>query len=257
VAARQARRQVAKFCAGWDFYDREELYDKAKGTQWRLARRAICEQVSALLGSFPNAPQTPEVFVPTLIEELVAANPTAVQLEAACRWLRRNCTFVPSVGEILKAIRKPKMVPCWDAFYEDDTGERNIIWAHKELEKAVAQQATSELVMALAFALLRADQVGGADALGEAMTAAEAQHGHRAFMAAFDEFERLRRDLYDGCRAHAIRELAEAMGAGLPAATRARGQTLGAKVQVAPGWLPPGQDAPALRQGKPLMRFGA
>ena len=71
-----------------------------------------------------------------LIEELVAANPTAVELEAACRWVRRNCTFAPSVAEMLKAIREAKL-PCGE-FDDDCDGEAAIIWVHKELEKALA-----------------------------------------------------------------------------------------------------------------------
>jgi hypothetical protein len=45
-----------------------------------------------------------------LIEEIAAADPSAVALEAACRRLRRNCTFLPSIGEVLKALRKAR--PC-------------------------------------------------------------------------------------------------------------------------------------------------
>jgi hypothetical protein len=76
------------------------------------------------------------VFTPMLIEEIAAVDPHAVKLEAACRRLRRNCTFVPSVGEVLKALRKVK-TPCWDAFDEYD-GEAAIITAHRELEAALA-----------------------------------------------------------------------------------------------------------------------
>jgi hypothetical protein len=81
--------QYREGCERDELYD--ERYDKAKGTTWRLGRRVICEQVSTRLGSVPNAPQVPEVFTPMLIEELVAFSPSATQLEAACRWLRRNC----------------------------------------------------------------------------------------------------------------------------------------------------------------------
>jgi hypothetical protein len=131
--------KVAKFVDGWEFYEREEQYEaKGDNTKWRLSRRVVCEQVSALLGSFPNAPQVPEVYTRRIIEELVAANPSAVQLEAACRRLVRNCTVVPSVAEALKAIGEVK-VPCMDAFDADgDDDELTIIWVHKELEKALA-----------------------------------------------------------------------------------------------------------------------
>jgi hypothetical protein len=59
--------KVAKFVDDWDFYERDELYDeqydKAKGTQWRLARRIICEQMAALIGAYANAaPHAPEAY---------------------------------------------------------------------------------------------------------------------------------------------------------------------------------------------------
>jgi hypothetical protein len=127
---------VAKFIEGDKFYDRDELYDTKDDSKWGLARSVIAEQVAILVGSFPNAPQAPTVFTPMLIEEIAAAGPHAVKLEAACRWLRRNCTFVPSVGEVLKALRKVK-TPCWDAFEEYD-GEAAIVHARRELEAAIA-----------------------------------------------------------------------------------------------------------------------
>jgi hypothetical protein len=65
--------------------------------------------------------------------------------------------------------------------------------------------ATSETVMAIACAFWRAEQAG---TLGAAMTAAEAQYGHRDTMKAFDVFDRMRRDTR---RAAALRALAEAM----------------------------------------------
>jgi hypothetical protein len=130
--------KVAKFVEGWEFYDRNELYEKDDDGVLQLRHHVICEQVATLLGTFPNAaPHSPEVYTPRLIEEIVAANPGAIQLEAACRWLLRNCTFLPTVAEMLKAIRGAK-VPCWDAFGQDDDGEANIIFMHKELEKTLA-----------------------------------------------------------------------------------------------------------------------
>ena len=132
--------KAAEFVNGWDHvYGREELYEaKGENKYWRLHRRVICEQLAALIGSFPNAvPHSPEVYTAALIEEIVAANPGAVQLEAACRWLRRNCTFPPSIAEALKALRGVKL-PGWDAFDEYD-GELAIVRAHRELEAELAK----------------------------------------------------------------------------------------------------------------------
>jgi hypothetical protein len=77
--------KVAKVVDDWDFYDRDELYDE-QGTQRRLARRIICEQMAALIGAYANAaPHAPEAYAAMMVEELVAANPNAIELEAACR----------------------------------------------------------------------------------------------------------------------------------------------------------------------------
>jgi hypothetical protein len=80
-------------------------------------------------------------------------------------------------------------------------------------------ECTSEITMALALGFLLADRAvkidnlsnlhAGADALGAAMAAAKAQHGHREAMAAFNVFAlRLKRE--GGARAAALLDLAEA-----------------------------------------------
>jgi hypothetical protein len=54
-----------------------------------------------LIGGFPNAsPHAPEVYTRLLVEEIVAANPDAVALEATCREIRRTKTFAPSIPEL-------------------------------------------------------------------------------------------------------------------------------------------------------------
>jgi hypothetical protein len=126
--------QVAKFDAGWALYNGDELYE-ADG---HIRHQVICEKVAALLGAYPNAvPHSPEVFVPRLIEEIAAADPSAVQLEAACRRLVRTCTFLPTVAEVLKALAETAVT--FDATARDDGGEAPIINAHKLLEKALAK----------------------------------------------------------------------------------------------------------------------
>jgi hypothetical protein len=128
---------AAGYVDGWEFYNRDELFEaKGDNKKWRLARSVISEQVAILVGGFPNAPQAPTVYTPMLIEEIAAADPCAVTLEAACRWLRRNCTFVPSVGEVLKSLQKVKMAT-WDTF-EECNGGYAIVADHRDLEAALA-----------------------------------------------------------------------------------------------------------------------
>ena len=107
---------IAEFNAGLEFFNREDFYQRTKvakrdllnrHTHRQLTRRVVSEQVGLLIGSFPNGvPNSPEVYTRMLIEEIFAANPSAVALEATCREIRRTKTFVPAVAEVLKVLKE-------------------------------------------------------------------------------------------------------------------------------------------------------
>ena len=105
----------AKFDAGREHYEREELYSttKTRGDLLgvcgmpELTRRVITEKIGLLIGSFPNSsPHDAETYMGMLTEEVFAANPRASALEATCRDLRRTQKFAPAIAEVLATLRK-------------------------------------------------------------------------------------------------------------------------------------------------------
>jgi len=126
---------VARFVKGWEVHNPAALYEPEDDyPRGHLRHDVICRQVALLLGAFPNAgPHAPETYTPLLIEEIVAADPDAIRLEAAMRRLRREKTFVPTIAEVLKAIAEVELP-------EDNDFETmaDIIQTHKILEAALA-----------------------------------------------------------------------------------------------------------------------
>ena len=70
-----------------------------------VRRHVIAEHVAALLGSFPVAPHSPEVFVRRMIEEIVVLDPWASDIERGCRRLIRKSGF-PDIATLIKAIQE-------------------------------------------------------------------------------------------------------------------------------------------------------
>jgi hypothetical protein len=109
-------RLYREFDAGRSFFERDELYRTRKPRRQNLlgcwceheiTRRVVSEKISLLIGSFPNAgPHNPETYMGMMIEEVIAANPSASALEATCRELRRTKNFAPSIAELLKELRR-------------------------------------------------------------------------------------------------------------------------------------------------------
>lgn len=107
---------LAAFFGGLEYFERDALYQHKQPhrpnlmnvwTDWQITRRVVSEQVGALLGSFPNAvPHAPKVYTTMLIEEIIAANPSALALESACREIRRSKTFAPAIAEVLALLRE-------------------------------------------------------------------------------------------------------------------------------------------------------
>jgi hypothetical protein len=131
-----------EFDEGREFFEREELYQKTKKSQpdlldcWSnrvITRRVVAEQVGVLLGSFPNSnPHNAEVYTRVMIEEIVAAKPSASALEATMRHLRRNSTFAPSVAEMLKVLREK--MELWSGYHEMYVAE-----CYDALDEKIAQ----------------------------------------------------------------------------------------------------------------------
>ena len=145
--------------AEWNALDKicnsEALYDEDNGN---LKRRFVKEQVALLLGSFPNAvPHNAEVYSGMLVEEIVAAEPSAVALEATCREIRRTKNFPPTPAEMLKILKEKETeaAAANDACCDDDETsdyfprmESRI----REAEAALEEQTTNRPALAAACA---------------------------------------------------------------------------------------------------------
>jgi hypothetical protein len=78
----------------------------------RATSEQIQEQLALLLGAFPssNTPD-PMVYSRMMLNEVLAAEPSAIALTMACSKLRRILQWPPSIADILKAIREQET--CW------------------------------------------------------------------------------------------------------------------------------------------------
>jgi hypothetical protein len=61
-----------------------------------------------MLESFPYG-EPSEPYLRALIFAVRDYNPSPAVLEAACRHIVRSCTFMPSVAELLRALREQEM----------------------------------------------------------------------------------------------------------------------------------------------------
>lgn len=116
---------LARFKAAEKFYDRDELYEQRyvdDDHPQMIGEKFVSDQLTLLVGAFPNSvPHSPEVFTKMLFEEVKAYNPHAIILESACRVLRREKNFVPTVAEMLKALKEEDARWCdrWAATDDD------------------------------------------------------------------------------------------------------------------------------------------
>jgi hypothetical protein len=144
----KARKRLAECKRDEKWYDRKELYEingRGKQQKWTLSRRVVSEQIALLLASFQNArPGTPKVFARMLTEEVYAYNPNACVLESACRQVRREKDFPPSIAEVLKAIKQEDSAWSvrWTTLLEGDIEQ-----TQQELEETIAK-AEAKIVAA-------------------------------------------------------------------------------------------------------------
>lgn len=70
--------------------------------------REISEHLAILLGCLTGSKGDKATFGKMLMIDVRAAAPSIGAIETACRKLRRTCTFVPSIAEVLKALDEAK-----------------------------------------------------------------------------------------------------------------------------------------------------
>jgi hypothetical protein len=87
---------------------------------------AIGKHLAALLGSFPSSrPGSPEIFSGALLEDVASLSPSVAAVEQACRTLRRELKFCPSICVTREAVKAAQ------------TAVRNRVAAVRELSARV------------------------------------------------------------------------------------------------------------------------
>jgi hypothetical protein len=128
------RKNVEAYIKGAAWYERDELYETDEDGATHVRRHVIAEHVAALLGSFPVAPHSPEVFVRRMIEEIVVLDPWASDLEHGCRQMIRKSKF-PDIATLMDTLQEDEGGSFIDEVIERDeeTGEYQIIITYREL----------------------------------------------------------------------------------------------------------------------------
>jgi hypothetical protein len=131
-------------------FEPDDAYDDDIG---QITKGRVAKHIALLIGSFPNAnPADPETYTKMLIEEVVAAAPTVTALEAACRKVRRTAKFLPTISEVLAAIKEEQRAwdERWDAINCADMEADTL---RKKLEAESARRLAAELARAQAVPL--------------------------------------------------------------------------------------------------------
>jgi hypothetical protein len=124
------------------FYNRDELYDD--NGQGALTRRVVKEQIALLIDGYRPKHSTGDsddldAAEKIMIDEVLCAEPIAVVLESACRYIRRNNKFMPRIPEVLDAIKKQRAL--WEdrrcVCDQDQTVDEVIDYYRSELQRAI------------------------------------------------------------------------------------------------------------------------
>lgn len=97
------------------------LWNKTQPDEWYDDGGVVAAHVSVMLaqliGSFPTANLlNATAFTRALLEEVMLEQPSRIELACACRQLRRTMKFVPSISEVIDALKVEKEV--WSARFE-------------------------------------------------------------------------------------------------------------------------------------------
>jgi hypothetical protein len=93
-------------------FNPDSLYDivvRDGHERWRIKHRVVKEQIALLIGSFPNGqPHNPEIYTNMMVAEILATYPSAIELEATCRTIRRSKNYLPTIKEVLEVLAQIK-----------------------------------------------------------------------------------------------------------------------------------------------------
>ena len=92
----------------------QKLWNECNPESWsdencNAFRGEVAKMIAILMGSFPTSKiPEPGIFVPVLLDDVMALNPSLVEMETTCRELRKTKKFMPSVSEVIEELEKQK-----------------------------------------------------------------------------------------------------------------------------------------------------
>jgi len=67
----------------------------------------VAKMITVLMGSFPTSKiPEPEIFVHALMDDVMALDPSFVEMESTCRELRKTNKFMPTISEVIEELEK-------------------------------------------------------------------------------------------------------------------------------------------------------
>jgi hypothetical protein len=134
---------LATFADGHRRYEGDEYYDPPEHQV--VSRRFVAERIAMMAGAFPNAsPGNPALYTYKLVEEMIAADATATQVEWTTRKLAREQVFLPTLPELLRTLRAAR-TPEYDDAFRMDEGTMMIVWARSQLARMLGAKALPRL----------------------------------------------------------------------------------------------------------------
>jgi hypothetical protein len=128
---------VKEFERGWRWLECDDNYEGPSDRRV-VSADLVTAHVALLIGSFPSgAPASPDVFTRLMIEEILCLEVSASRIELAVRTLIRTRTFLPSIAEVLAAIRAAHVAEWGEGGFAIDEGEPLVCWARRAVAQAV------------------------------------------------------------------------------------------------------------------------
>lgn len=157
------------------FKDMQKEWDECHPNSWlvkpeesnRPVYSEVAKMITILMGSFPTAKiPEPEIFVRALMDDVMALDPSFVEMESTCRELRKTNKFMPSISEVIEELEKQQEL--WDQ-------RSDVVWFleewYEDLPKQIASaKAAEEAILARKKAAEEA-KLAKAKALADRMAA--------------------------------------------------------------------------------------
>ena len=104
----------------------------------------VAKMITILMGTFPTSKiPEPEIFVRALMDDVMALDPSFVEMESTCRELRKTNKFMPSISEVIEELEKQQEL--WDQ-------RSDVVWFleewHEDLPKQIASAKAAEEAIA-------------------------------------------------------------------------------------------------------------